>query len=261
LMDATYKTTMYAIPLFFICVHTNVGYTVVAEFMCQTEDQASISEALAIIRKWNPSWDPSYFMVDYSGAEIGAIEERFPSSVVYICDFHRIEALQRWARTKKNDLSSAEQEMFLSYMQNIAYARTEEGFKKGVNALRNSRIYKDHVNLKNYVENTWLSCSFRWAQAFRKQQAINIVNTNNGTEAQNKLFKYKYLPTSIDKSVYGIATMLVESFVPDSHQHYLQSNLQSSSAYGRFNHTVPVYLHDRLARRQGNFSTYFCYAR
>lgn len=28
LMNATYKTTMYAIPLFFICVHINVGYTV-----------------------------------------------------------------------------------------------------------------------------------------------------------------------------------------------------------------------------------------
>ena len=50
-MDATYKTTMYAIPLFFICVHTNVGYTVVAEFMCQMEDQASISEALAVLSK------------------------------------------------------------------------------------------------------------------------------------------------------------------------------------------------------------------
>ena len=31
LMDSTYKTTMYAIPLFFICA--NVGYTVVAEFV------------------------------------------------------------------------------------------------------------------------------------------------------------------------------------------------------------------------------------
>lgn len=29
LMDAIYKTTMYAIPLFFICIQTNVGYTVV----------------------------------------------------------------------------------------------------------------------------------------------------------------------------------------------------------------------------------------
>ena len=190
-MDATYKTTMYAIPLFFICVHTNVGYTVVAEFMCQREDQTSISEALAILRKWNPAWNPDYFMVDYSSAEISAIEERFPESTVYICDFHRIQALQRWAKAKKNNLSPAEQEMFLGLMQHITYARMEEGYKKGVEALRKSRVYKDHANLETYVENTWLSCSFHWAQAFRKQQAINIVNTNNGTEAQNKLVKIR----------------------------------------------------------------------
>lgn len=29
------ETTNYAILLFFVCVHTNVGYKVVAEFMCQ----------------------------------------------------------------------------------------------------------------------------------------------------------------------------------------------------------------------------------
>ena len=245
LMDATYKTTMYAIPLFFVCVHTNVGYKVVAEFMCQTEDQASISEALAILRGWNPTWNPDFFMVDYSTAEIGAIENQFPGSVVYICDFHRIQALQRWVRTKKNNLSSAEQEMFLGYMQSIAYSRSEDEFNKRVDALRKSHLYKDHANVKSYVENTWLSCAFRWAQAFRKQQAMNIVNTNNGTEAQNKLFKYEYLPRSMDKSVYGIVTILVESFIPDSYQHYLENNLKFSSAYGRYISTVPLYLHNR----------------
>ena len=66
LMDATYKTTRCTIPLFFVCVHTKVGHKVVAEFMCQSEDQASISEALAIIKGWNPAWNPAYLMVDYS---------------------------------------------------------------------------------------------------------------------------------------------------------------------------------------------------
>ena len=33
LMDATYKTTKYSLPLFFLCVKTNVNYTVVAEFV------------------------------------------------------------------------------------------------------------------------------------------------------------------------------------------------------------------------------------
>ena len=42
--------------------------------------------------------------------------------------------------------------------------------------------------------------------------------------------------------------MLVESFIPDSYQHYLQSNLKSSSAYGHFSQTVPDYLHNRPPR-------------
>ena len=42
LMYATYKRTKYAISLFFVCIHGNTGYTVVAEFMCQNEDLASI---------------------------------------------------------------------------------------------------------------------------------------------------------------------------------------------------------------------------
>lgn len=50
LMDATYKMIRYAIPLSLVRVHTNVGYKVVAEFMCQSEDQASINEALAIMK-------------------------------------------------------------------------------------------------------------------------------------------------------------------------------------------------------------------
>lgn len=72
------------------------------------------------------------------------------------------------------------------------------------------------------------------------------VNTNNGTEAQNKLFKYGHLPTSFDKSVYSIAIILVESFIQDSYQHYLQSNLKSPAVPMDVScsHTVPVYLHD-----------------
>ena len=37
LIDATYKTTKYTVPLFFICVKTNVSYSVVAEFIIQSE--------------------------------------------------------------------------------------------------------------------------------------------------------------------------------------------------------------------------------
>lgn len=77
LLDATYKTSRYAVPLFFLCVKTNVDYVVVGTFVLQFEDSRSIAEALQIISSWNPTWSPESFMVDYSEAEINAIEKVF----------------------------------------------------------------------------------------------------------------------------------------------------------------------------------------
>ena len=72
LMDATYKTTQYELALFFLTVRTNVGYSVVAEFVIQHEKSEDIAEVLQFIKQWNPQWSPKFFMSDYSEAEITA---------------------------------------------------------------------------------------------------------------------------------------------------------------------------------------------
>ena len=77
LLDATYKTTQYDLALFFVCIKTNVGYMVVAEFITQSEDADHISEALKQLQSWNPTWKPKFFMTDYSDAELLAIEQCF----------------------------------------------------------------------------------------------------------------------------------------------------------------------------------------
>ena len=66
LMDATYKTTRYALPLFFLCVRTNVCYQVVGTFVVQYSTMDAISEALQIFQNWNPTWHPRYFMTDFA---------------------------------------------------------------------------------------------------------------------------------------------------------------------------------------------------
>ena len=245
LMDATYKTTKYALPLFFICVNTNTGYKVVAEFITQYEDQQSISEAIEILKSWNPTWSPKYWMLDYSSVEISAVEEQFPKSVAYICDFHRLQAWQRWVRKTKNGLTLVEQEELMQNLKKIANAKTKEEYEDAVEELREVPLYKEKENVKKYIENTWLTCAFRWARAFRIHEADHIVNTNNGVEAQNRLFKYNYLPYSIDKSVYGIATMLVETFIPESYKTYQNMNMKLSGQYRSYNAMVPKYLHNR----------------
>lgn len=65
LLDATYKTSKYSLPLFFLVVRTNVGYKPVVEFICETETTRSITEALELLKRWNPEWRPRYFMTDY----------------------------------------------------------------------------------------------------------------------------------------------------------------------------------------------------
>ena len=184
-------------------------------------------------------------MVDFSTVEIGAIEEQFPEATAYICDFHRLQAWQRWAKKSKNGLNSLEQEELLAHLKRVANASTRKSYDSAVASLKNLSLYKEKTNVQKYVDNVWLSCSFRWAKCMRKRQVLNIVDTNNGTEAQNKTFKYEYLPLSLDKSVYGISVMLVERYIPDCHQRYLERNVQLSSAYRRYNSTIPSYLHNR----------------
>ena len=77
LLDATYKTTRYALPLFFLAVKTNVDYQIVASFVIQDETTDSIKEPIQKIKEWNPEWQPKYFMTDFCQEEITAIEEVF----------------------------------------------------------------------------------------------------------------------------------------------------------------------------------------
>ena len=55
-----------------------MNYAVVAEFVVQSEAAEYISEAISIIKQWNPKWSPPFFMTDYSEAEQLAISAIFP---------------------------------------------------------------------------------------------------------------------------------------------------------------------------------------
>ena len=76
LLDATYKTTKYAILLLFVAVKTNVDYQVVGSFAIQDEMTDAIAEALKL-KSWNPQWKPRCFMIDNCEEEILAIRQNF----------------------------------------------------------------------------------------------------------------------------------------------------------------------------------------
>lgn len=83
LLDATYRTTRYSLPLYFLCVPTNVNFMTVATFIVESEDAPSIQEALSVIKAWNLDWKPAFFMCDYANEEINAIESLFPGMQIF----------------------------------------------------------------------------------------------------------------------------------------------------------------------------------
>ena len=52
----------------------------------------------------------------------------------------------------------------------------------------------------------------RWVWAFRATSGI-MVNTNNGLERQNGIFKYKYLEQRKDQSISGMVSFLVMEYL------------------------------------------------
>ena len=72
------------------------------------------------------------------------------------------------------------------------------------------------------------------------------MDTNNGTEAQNKLFKYSFLPrTKRQTTLSNTITLLVENYLPCCKQKYLVKNYQLLSQYRSYKSYIPSYLHDR----------------
>ena len=63
LMNTTYKTTWYELPLFVLCVSINVGYVNVASFLLADEKCESTQAGLRKISQWNPDWHPKHFFV------------------------------------------------------------------------------------------------------------------------------------------------------------------------------------------------------
>ena len=95
---------------------------VIAEFIVQAETSKLISEALNVLKPWNPGWDTKYFMSNYSEAEHDALEHSFPGAKVYLCDFNREQCWERWVKDSKHNLTKEEGQQLLDILRDCAQA-------------------------------------------------------------------------------------------------------------------------------------------
>ncbi|XP_065648764.1 uncharacterized protein LOC136078033 isoform X2 [Hydra vulgaris] len=244
LLDATYRTTRYALPLFFFVVKTNIDYQVVGLFVCENETEESISEALSFLKSWNNDLNPKYGMSDYCVEEINSLEKVFEGCVVFICDFHREQAWDRWLKTKCNGLMEDRQKI-MGLLRIIAHADTYEICESAIENLKISSYWTNHEALRNYISRYWLAIKHRWVTAYRHNRLLVNCNTNNGVERQHKTLKHKYLSNHRYSSLTRMLTVVVEDFLCDKYESYIESNQLMSSKYMRYAADIDFWMLDR----------------
>ncbi|KAK3083109.1 hypothetical protein FSP39_014287 [Pinctada imbricata] len=244
LLDATYRTTKYAIPLFFLCVKTNVDYSVVAVFACQSENSHTIAKALRLIKEWNPNWNPKHFMTDLCEAELNAIATCFPDCHSFICDFHREQAWGRWLKASKHGLNKNKDDI-LPLLRRIARASSQTDFDQAISNLMENRFWEQQKDFRDWFTNTWLKNVQKWAWVYRQDRLLVNINTNNGVERQNRTLKYDFLSKYTDRTLTGMLTTVIKRFLPDQYRKYLDVNIKASAYYKRYNENLPLFLHNR----------------
>nr|XP_022321445.1 uncharacterized protein LOC111123426 [Crassostrea virginica] len=244
-LDATYRTTKYALPLFFLCVQTNTGYSVVGTFVVEKEDSKSVAEAIAILKDNCPKWNTSNFMIDSSEIEAVAIKLVFPDAKILICDFHRKQAWQRWTSSLKNNVQ--DQEATLDMLNRVAESLTEDDFQSNLRLMKENPLWKKQPRLQDYMQKQWLANDKHksWVWAYRNDALTIVVHTNNGVESQNKAFKYEYLAPFRVKTLSYLMTVLTQDFFLDAYRKYLANNVTMSSGWREPNQHIPREMHHR----------------
>ena len=149
-MDVMYKTCKLALPLFFLVMKTNVGYSVIAVYHSARGHDID-RRGLSILKE---RWDKEgikvgNFMIDCQQSEENAICGVFLESCVYLCGFHRLQAWLRWLVNTKNGVSGYKDQL-LGLLHNIADTTTEEKYTSSLLKLQKSHLWSKHSKLRNY---------------------------------------------------------------------------------------------------------------
>ncbi|XP_021366093.1 uncharacterized protein LOC110458632 [Mizuhopecten yessoensis] len=241
ILDSTYNTSKFELPLYLLCVQTNVGFAVVASMLLGRDTKANLIEVLNIIRNWNHTWQPQSFMCDCDTREISALESVFNGCDVYLCDFHREQAWQRWVNDGKNNLLDKKLEV-LQLFRSLANAESEDSYESALQDLRESAIYQEQPHLSNYIEKKWITQSKRWVKVFRSSGQCK-VNTTNGFERQHRELKENFL--NIDnpgKSLTDMIFSLVNNYLPQCKERFIERNVQCLEGHRSYHTDVPNFL-------------------
>ncbi|XP_071804180.1 uncharacterized protein [Asterias amurensis] len=239
-LDAAHRAADYAVPLYFLLVHTNCDYQIAAMIVMERESASDLGEALAVIKKDNPSWRPQQFVVDASNEEIQTVEKVFPECRVFISDIRREQAWERWLSNPKHGILNYQQ--LLCKMTAVATARTIDSYQEAMDKLKEVSSKAKLKLMRAWFREKWLSNIQRWAYVFRQQRQMLPLIMNNGIEDQREAMSYNFITSNRSYPLHNLLSLLVNTILPDLYARYVEVNTEWSTST---NTGVPPLLYNR----------------
>ncbi|XP_028988455.1 uncharacterized protein si:dkey-31c13.1 [Betta splendens] len=225
---------------FLLWVRTNVCHVAVAAFVVQRETKDAVSEALQLLMAWNEGWAPGHFMVDFSSAQIDAVERVFTGCRAAVCYFHLEKAWGEWMREADHGVQN--QDQALDSLRKVSAADSVHMYEQSLKELQDSEEWARNPLFQKWFQTTWLPESKRWAAAFHEESLQHNIVANNGVERLNEAFKYRHLDNYKTSSISEMMTVIVSDFIPQLQKKYIQLNIQHSSGDTA---GLPTFLHNR----------------
>eukprot|EP00798_Chlamydomonas_sp_ICE-L_P031106 gene31106-6237_t len=128
-MDNKVKVVKCGFPMYILTVVTNHNQTFpVAIFFTQDESSQALTEALQMLRGWNPSWQPHCIMIGKNDVETIAVNEAFldVGTRVLLPDFQRLQSWWRWIQRATSLVPQESREALLGELAHLAESPTVE---------------------------------------------------------------------------------------------------------------------------------------
>jgi hypothetical protein len=174
IIDATYKTNQYGMPLIDVVGHTGIGSSFFVGFaFVESEDKPTYIWVLEQIKALYDKIEigcPSVIVTDCDEALIGAFKEVFPAPDTYhlLCVWHVNKAVTTNCKPAFRGRDDSEWQLFQQYWTAVLYAPNNTAYLGALSALR-EKYRNDFQPQLDYLERQWLG---------RRAEALLAMHTN-----------------------------------------------------------------------------------
>ena len=212
LMDCTYKTNKFRMPLLHVVGMTSFNTTFSSCFVfLKSETQEDYEWALTrVARLFEEMPKPQVIATDRELALMNALEVTFPESKNILCRWHIDKNVL--ANCRSHFDTNDEWTLFLGRWTNVMKSHTEEIFEEAWTTL--AETYRQKPVLVTYLQDTWISKKQYFVSAWTDRYLhLGSVVTSRAEGAHAMLKKYLQVSTGDLYAVYHKIDMALE------HQH------------------------------------------